>query len=620
MRRFIRVTIVTAATVGLLSHTLMSSRPAAAAESHPFQGSFWTEQVPNDVGLHPLSDTYAADIANQVDTYYGNATINTTSYSAPVYEVGPDQPRKAIAYNNCQNKSWIDPNFVEQISSVPIPDHALPAQGTDREMVIWQPSTNTVWELWNVFKEGEGEWSACWGGRLDNATESDGVYPWPFGVAASGLSLLGGMIRIDELQRGEINHAVDIGLVDVRKDVFSWPANRTDGRKDSPTAIAEGQRFRLDPSIDVDSLNMPEAGKTIARAIQKYGMVVRDHSGSVAFYAENPSPMIAAGEPDPYDEIFDGAPRWSVFQHFPWEELEALPFDYGKPGTEPVPTTTTTTTTSPTATTSSTTSTSAPSTTTTTAAPPVTTPEPKNDGYRLLTSSGAVKGFGSARDVLGAPVSDAVGAAADDDNGYWVANGKGQVFARAGARFFGDLSGVALNKPIVGISRTSTGKGYWLVASDGGIFSFGDAKFHGSTGSIGLNKPVVGMNATPSGKGYWLVASDGGIFSYGDAKFRGSTGSIPLNKPVVGMRSTSNGEGYWLVASDGGIFSYGDARFHGSTGSLRLNQPIFGMEATADNNGYWLVAKDGGVFTFGNARFLGSAADSGQRVIGMIPN
>ena len=50
-----------------------------------------------------------------------------------------------------------------------------------------------------------------------------------------------------------------------------------------------------------------------------------------------------------------------------------------------------------------------------------------------------------------------------------------------------------------------------------------------------LNKPVVGMASSPSGKGYWLVASDGGVFNYGDAPFAGSAGGTVLNKPVVGM-------------------------------------------------------------------------------------
>jgi hypothetical protein len=50
-----------------------------------------------------------------------------------------------------------------------------------------------------------------------------------------------------------------------------------------------------------------------------------------------------------------------------------------------------------------------------------------------------------------------------------------------------------------------------------------------------LNKPVVGMAASPSGKGYWLVASDGGIVNYGDVPFQGSAGALRLNAPVVGM-------------------------------------------------------------------------------------
>ncbi len=178
----------------------------------------------------------------------------------------------------------------------------------------------------------------------------------------------------------------------------------------------------------------------------------------------------------------------------------------------------------------------------------------------------------------------------------------------------GSLLGTVLNRPIVGITATSSEQGYWLVASDGGIFSFGDAQFYGSTGNLVLNKPIVGMAATPDSKGYWIVASDGGVFSYGDAQFYGSTGNLKLNKPVVGMATTPDGKGYWLVASDGGIFSYGDAVFYGSTGETTLNQPIVAMAATWDGNGYWLAAADGGIFTFGTATFFGSGPQLVQGV------
>src|SRR5262249_31905128 len=114
-----------------------------------------------------------------------------------------------------------------------------------------------------------------------------------------------------------------------------------------------------------------------------------------------------------------------------------------------------------------------------------------------------------------------------------------------------------LNKPIVAMAATPSGKGYWLCASDGGIFGYGDAHFYGSTGNIRLNKPIVTFTATPTGKGYWFCASDGGIFGYGDAKFHGA---MPHSSSrVCGMIRTPTGKGYWVAATDGTVGAYGDA-------------------------------------------------------------
>ena len=197
------------------------------------------------------------------------------------------------------------------------------------------------------------------------------------------------------------------------------------------------------------------------------------------------------------------------------------------------------------------------------------------------------------------------------DGGYWLAAGDGGVFSFGDAGFYGSTGAIHLNQPIVGMAATPDGNGYWLVASDGGVFSFGDAGFYGSTGAIHLNQPIVGMAATPDGNGYWLVASDGGVFSFGDAGFYGSTGAIHLNQPIVGMAATPDGNGYWLVASDGGVFSFGDAGFYGSTGAIALDEPIVGMAASPDGKGYWLAAADGGIFAYGDAPYEGSLGGTG---------
>jgi len=116
--------------------------------------------------------------------------------------------------------------------------------------------------------------------------------------------------------------------------------------------------------------------------------------------------------------------------------------------------------------------------------------------------------------------------------------------------------------------------GYYEVASDGGIFSF-TAPFHGSMGGKALNKPIVGMATTTTGKGYYEVASDGGIFAF-TAPFHGSMGGKALNAPIVGMAVDPATGGYYEVASDGGIFAF-TAPFHGSMGGKALNKPIVAM-------------------------------------------
>ena len=55
------------------------------------------------------------------------------------------------------------------------------------------------------------------------------------------------------------------------------------------------------------------------------------------------------------------------------------------------------------------------------------------------------------------------------------------------------------------------------------------------TGAIKLNRPIVDILPTASGRGYWLIASDGGVFAFGDAPFLGSAGPRRKLAAVVGI-------------------------------------------------------------------------------------
>ncbi len=296
--------------------------------------SFWYQQIPEQVELHPNSAGFTADFLRQKKAFYNVVNVQTSDYASPVYTVGHDVPTVKVTQWDCQKKGLTDKSLGEQWAAVPIPEYARQSKGTDGEMTIYQPSTNTVWEFWQAKKVG-GKWMACWGGRLQNAHKSHGTFPGHYGTTATSLPFLGGQITAEELRRGEIKHAIGIALVETEHaGLYSWPANRSDGWNPDKRAnrIPEGIRFRLDPSVDVDKLPMSKAGKTIARAAQKYGFIVWDKSGAIAIRAQNTISYTATGQPNPYPELFQGKPNYAVLSGFPWDKLQFLPMDYGKPG------------------------------------------------------------------------------------------------------------------------------------------------------------------------------------------------------------------------------------------------------------------------------------------------
>ena len=295
--------------------------------------SFWYTPIPANAPLHANSAGFQADFLRQKAAYYGTVNINTWSYASPVYIAQADTPTSRVAYSNCQYKLYGEPGLEAQWAAVPIPEFAAPADGSDAEMTVYQPATNTLWEFW-VTRKSNGQWQACWGGKLANTNTSDGIWPHPYGTTATGLPFIGGQITAEELSRGEIRHAIGISLVEAEAAaIASWPAVRSGGKnpEGAPNRIPEGLRFRLEPTINVDALPMSSAGKTIARAAQQYGFVVWDKAGALSIRAQNPKSYTALGKENPYPALFGGRPSYAVLNGFPWDRLQFLPMDYGKP-------------------------------------------------------------------------------------------------------------------------------------------------------------------------------------------------------------------------------------------------------------------------------------------------
>ena len=198
-------------------------------------------------------------------------------------------------------------------------------------------------------------------------------------------------------------------------------------------------------------------------------------------------------------------------------------------------------------------------------------PSVHRSGYWMLGTDGRVYPFGAAANFgSGAGNSVAIADLRNGD-GYWTTDTRGNVDHFGSAANYGTSPALQIGERFRRSPRHRPATATGCSRTAGGSFAYGDAHFYGDMSGIALNGPIVASVATPTGHGYYMVGSDGGVFSFGDARFHGSTGSLRLNRPIVGISPTPNNRGYWLVASDGGVFAF-DAPFRGSMGAHASEQ------------------------------------------------
>jgi hypothetical protein len=149
-----------------------------------------------------------------------------------------------------------------------------------------------------------------------------------WGATATSLPVAAGMITKADLERGRIDHALAIALpnlaaassiIDSKR--WAFPAQRGDGKSTNPNAVPEGARFRLDPALDLDSLQLTSFVRMLAEAAQRYGLIVQDGAPATVFYGEDPSPYERLGQGNFYDTLIGPRPV-GFLNGFPWDRLQ----------------------------------------------------------------------------------------------------------------------------------------------------------------------------------------------------------------------------------------------------------------------------------------------------------
>jgi serine/threonine-protein kinase len=130
-----------------------------------------------------------------------------------------------------------------------------------------------VWDLNRVYPPSE---------RGDQCTSAD----------ADGMPIAPMLFNADELAAGHIDHAIRFILPNprIRAHVFVHPATHAGAPRGPVDAPPMGARFRLKASFDMSKLT--PAAQVVARAMQKYGMVLSD-GGNIALTAQGDQDTVA---------------------------------------------------------------------------------------------------------------------------------------------------------------------------------------------------------------------------------------------------------------------------------------------------------------------------------------
>jgi hypothetical protein len=289
------------------SASATTKRLPGSGFTRPFaRRSFWNSPIARSPTLSPSSPA----LVQYLVAHATSPNVPLHQWAVSVAEAHSGDTRYRVA---CTTRGWKCTLHV--FGSIPIPVTAWPDPSDDGHLTVYDPRVHHEWDMWRAVPA----WSAAAGSS--ELTRGDGVIP--DGVAsgdAANLPLLGGLIRPEEILQGHIDHALVFGIPGVGPGPPVCPATHNTPTTSDPNGPREGQRFQLDPSVNVSALPIPVWAKTIARAIQVYGMYLRDNSGTLTVYAENP---ISRGY-DAWANVGLRGIASAPLAGIPWADLRAL--------------------------------------------------------------------------------------------------------------------------------------------------------------------------------------------------------------------------------------------------------------------------------------------------------
>jgi hypothetical protein len=223
------------------------------------------------------SATFVASIGTAAHLHpdFGSGLIEGAPFGFPITTVPADQPLVPVSFTYAAESDR---------GPYPIPPTARVEGGAaatgDRHVLVYRPSSCTLYELFDAHRLAGGGWRAGSGAVYDLRSNRLRPRGWTSADAA-GLPILPGLVRYEEVSKGVLRHAIRMTVPQTKK-AFLWPARHFASTSTNAALPPMGLRLRMKSSVSLAGLG-PQA-RVVAQAMKTYGLIVADN-GSPWFFS-----------------------------------------------------------------------------------------------------------------------------------------------------------------------------------------------------------------------------------------------------------------------------------------------------------------------------------------------
>ena len=217
-----------------------------------------------DVSADPV-DPHSADYLARMNasTRFLQANFGSDpAYGLPYALVGAGQARVPMSFLYATQS---------EPGPYPMPLDVRVQTGPDRHAIAIDRDACLLYETYDTRRDGDG--FQCGSGAIfdlrSNQLRPDG---WT-SATASGLPLFPGLARYEEVQSGEVHHALGF-TASLVAPAYTHPATHLSGNSDDPYAPPMGLRVRLKGSYDLSRFT--GTARVLLVALRRHGMLLTD--------------------------------------------------------------------------------------------------------------------------------------------------------------------------------------------------------------------------------------------------------------------------------------------------------------------------------------------------------